>query len=365
MKQAVLTVIILIFSISLEANQDSTFHFALDSVKKYCNEYQKSHKIPGMSISIIKDDSLEQTLNFGLSDISNRIPVSNRTRFRIASLSKPITSAGIMVLLDKGLISLDDTIQKHIKDFPLKKHPVQVKHLLYHAAGIRHYKSNEYNLQPKYTSIKSGLDIFKNDTLLFEPGTNTRYSSYAYNLLGALIEAVSKKPYREFIFENLLKPAYSLAIVPDNQYNTIDFSTKFYYLDSNKVVRTCSAYDSRYKLPTGGYLSTSRDYSKLMNNIFNAKLFSDSILTIFKQEQKLNDGSALNISYGFRFSKVDREEVYWHLGSTIGASSATAIVPKRKLVITWLTNLNVNWNETQILQLVSYFLKKESYSKVK
>lgn len=350
-------VFILLNAIVLKANQDSTFHFAVDSVVNYCKKYQKAEKIPGMSITIIKDDSIHITKNFGYSDISYKLPVNDRTRFRLASLSKPITSAAIMLLLEKRLLSLDDTVRTIIKDFPQKRWPILIRNLLFHSAGIRHYRKTEYDLQSKYKTIKEGLNYFKKDTLLFEPGTKLSYSSYGYNLLGAIIETVTKKSFREFIFENFLRPANCLSIVPDNQFNTIEFSTKFYYIDSNKVVKPANAYDSRYKLPTGGYLSNSYDYSKLINKVFNSYFFSDSVLAIYTNEQKLNDDTPAGWCLGWQMSKIDKDIVYWHLGSTIGASSAVAVIPKKKLVITWLNNMNVNWTDEPIMHIVKYFLK--------
>src|SRR5215213_8312796 len=100
-------------------------------------------KIPGLQIAISVDTSVIWQSAYGLADIENSIPVSVNTRFRSASIGKPMTAALALQLRDAGDLQLNDEIQKYIPDFPVKKWPILVRHLLTQQSGIRGYFPNE------------------------------------------------------------------------------------------------------------------------------------------------------------------------------------------------------------------------------
>ena len=136
---------------------------------------------------------------FGFSGLENKVPVTPDTKFRIGSVSKTITAIAIAQLMDEGKIHADSAITKYVPYWPGKKYPITVGQVGSHVAGIRHYNGYEFLSAKHYDDVKESIDIFKNDSLRFVPGTQYQYSSYGYNLLSAAIEGASGKTYLDFI----------------------------------------------------------------------------------------------------------------------------------------------------------------------
>src|SRR3984893_571180 len=98
---------------------------------------------PGMSIAVAVDGKLVWAEGFGLADLEQCVPVSPKTKFRIGSTSKPLTSAGLMVLYDQKQLDLDAPIKRYVPTFPDKGETITTRQLLGHLAGIRDYNAEE------------------------------------------------------------------------------------------------------------------------------------------------------------------------------------------------------------------------------
>ena len=98
---------------------------------------------PGMSIAVAVDGKLVWAEGFGLADLEQCVPVTPKTKFRIGSTSKPLTSAGVMLLYDQKRLDLDAPIQRYVAAFPAKEQVITTRELLGHLAGIRDYNAEE------------------------------------------------------------------------------------------------------------------------------------------------------------------------------------------------------------------------------
>ena len=119
--------------------------------------------------------------------------------YRLASVTKPITATAVLQLVEAGKVDLDAPIQRYVPAFPEKQWPVTVRHLLSHQSGIRNWTDEEFHNTRHFASIAESLAVFKDDPLLFEPGTRTQYTSLGYNLMGAVVEGVSGKPFLDYL----------------------------------------------------------------------------------------------------------------------------------------------------------------------
>ena len=134
--------------------------------------------IPGLSLAIAVDNQLRYAKGFGMADLENEVPAKATTVYRTASVAKSLTATAVMQLIEQGKIDPDAPIQKYCAAFPEKKWPITTRHLLAHQSGIRHYKTRPEGWSPEhYSSITDSLRIFKDEPLLFEPGTEYRYTT--------------------------------------------------------------------------------------------------------------------------------------------------------------------------------------------
>ena len=108
-----------------------------------------------MAVAVTQNDTVVWTQGFGLADVEQQVPVRPDTVFRIASISKSITATAVMQLVERGLVSLEDPIQRFVPSFPKKPQgDVRVRHLLTNTSGVRHYKGSEFSLTEPFATLE-------------------------------------------------------------------------------------------------------------------------------------------------------------------------------------------------------------------
>jgi len=147
--------------------------------------------IPGLALAVALDGKIVFSEGFGYADLEERVPVWPTTKYRIGSVSKPLTATALMELVEAGKVDLDSPVQKYVPSFPDKGAVVTVPMVAGHLGGIRHYQGDEFHIQRHYANVLEGLKIFENDPLVAPPGTKFSYSSYGYNLLSAVVESAA------------------------------------------------------------------------------------------------------------------------------------------------------------------------------
>ena len=233
-------------------------------IRNYMNKWQ----IKGASLAITRNDSLLYAKGYGWADEENGIEMGPGHIMRMASVSKLITATGIMVLQDKGLLSIKDTVFgpsgilndslfiRTIKD--RNYHKITVEHLLRHQGGFNRdplFSSRDVKHQLQLDHVPEKEDFYRlvlSRRLRFIPGSWQRYSNFGYLLLSDIIEKVSGKTYEQFIKEEVLRPAgcYDMHIAgnyyEDRRSNEVRYYThngdgKFIeeYNDSGRMVERC------------------------------------------------------------------------------------------------------------------------------
>ena len=167
---------------------------AVRAVERFITDTMRILGAPGASICVMRDGAVVWSRAFGFADLEQSVPATTETRFRIGSVSKSLTSVAIGRLVQDGQLDLDAPVQRYVPGFPVKRYPITVRQVAGHLAGIRHYATGEFENREHYATVTEGLAIFAADSLLFEPGTQFSYSSYGYNLLGAVIEGAWGSP---------------------------------------------------------------------------------------------------------------------------------------------------------------------------
>ena len=160
------------------ACRQSGYREAITSSKKLITEQLQAQNIPGLAIAVSIDGKTVWSEGFGLADREQQVAVHPAsTRFRIASISKALTATAMAVLYERGQLKPDSSVWHYLKDFPAKPYRPTVRQVAGHLGGIRHYRGNENESNVRYPDVRSGLNIFKDDTLLCKPGTQYNYSS--------------------------------------------------------------------------------------------------------------------------------------------------------------------------------------------
>jgi len=160
---------------------------AIDSGRQILLAGMRRSGIPGASVTVLRNGREIWTEGLGIADIENRVAVTPLTKFRIGSVSKPITAVAMAALVEDGKLDLDAPIQRYVPGYPDKGTPITARELAGHLAGIRHYRGDEFLSNRHYANVTEPLAIFANDTLLSRPGEKYNYSTYGFVVLSAVI----------------------------------------------------------------------------------------------------------------------------------------------------------------------------------
>jgi CubicO group peptidase (beta-lactamase class C family) len=180
--------------------------------------------------------------------------------------------------------------------------------------------------------------MFAKDPLLFEPGTRTLYSSYAFNLAGAVIEAVTHRPYAEFVREEVLVPAGIESMRPDDVYSIIPHRASGYRL-RNGQLENCGLTDPSYKAPSGGWVATAEDVVRLARALMRGKILKEETREIMWTPQKLKNGAETGYGLGWVIGDEHGIRVIEHSGGQPGSNTHLVFVPDRNIAVAVLTNL--------------------------
>ena len=359
MKKLLFTITALFFG--LVAIAQSLSEQADEKLKKFVEETQ----VPGLSISISQQGSLVFSKGYGYSDLEAKTPVDpSRSMFRIGSVSKTVTAAGLAKLYEDGLVDLDAPIQKYVPIWPDKGAEITLRMLAGHLAGIRHYKGLEFMSNQKYEDVVDGLGIFIDDPLINKPGTEYSYSSYGWNLISVAMENAAA-PEASFLsdvsflsyMQNEVFDALAMNnTVPDHADREIENRVSFYQKQNGKVVKAPYV-DNSYKWAGGGFIGTTEDLCKFGQAHMKAGYLKDSTLKEWMASQKTSDGKATNYGIGWRtFERPSGNTFYGHSGGSVGGITYFLIHKPSETVLAITGNMDpLNYGGLQF-ELMEMFI---------
>lgn len=317
--------------------------------------------IPGFNVAVAIDGKIIYSEGFGYADLEQRVPGWQITKFRIGSVSKPLTSAALMKLVEQGKIDLDAPIQKYVPTFPDKGALITPRMLAGHLGGIRHYKDGEVDNQKHYENVVDGLERFKDDPLVVPPGTKFSYSSYGYNLLSAVIQGAAGKPFLEFEQEQVFNPLGLLNTVADQPADIIPQRARFYSGAKGQPTRNSMYVDNSYKWAGGGFISTSEDLVRFGSALFQPGYLKAESLALLFTPQKTKDGKETNYGMGWFIGKSKSgKRIFEHSGGSVGGSSELILYPDSHIVVAFICNFSGDidgWKGEEVQALGEAFEK--------
>jgi CubicO group peptidase (beta-lactamase class C family) len=251
-----------------------------------------------------------------------------------------------MELWERGRLDLDSPVQKYCPSFPQKSEPTTTRQVLGHLGGIRHYKSGSQddpeigNAKHFEDPIAAGLNFFKDDPPVAQPGTSFHYSTQGYTLVGCVIEGASGSKYVEFMRQNVFAPAHMEQTRPDDRFAIIPYRTRFYE-KKETTIRNADFLDSSYKIPGGGWLSSAEDMARFEVAILNDKLIRRATRDLMWTPLKPSDGKpdAYGLGWGWSEHKEDEVASVGHTGGQQGTSTAIVLAPDLRDGVVVLANM--------------------------
>ncbi len=294
--------------------------------------YVDKQTLAGAVVLVANKDKVLSVESVGYADIDNNTLMGPTTVFWIASQSKPITAAGLMLLVDEGKVSLDDPIEKYLPEFKgmwvaaesdkehvLLKRParlVTIRDVLSHTSGMPFQSAME---QPTLDglSLKDAVRGYAMTPLLFQPGTKYQYSNCGINTAGRIIEIVTGMPFEEFMEKRLFTPLGMKETTFWPSADQMKRMAKTYRPGTDKMglVESKIGYlqypfndRKRHIMPAGGYFSTADDVGRFCQMVLgNGEFQGKRILSeaSVKEMTKKQTGKGVNANYGLGWETGD------------------------------------------------------------
>lgn len=295
---------------------------------------------PGCEILVTKKGEIVYKKAFGNANIELNVPIRPDMVFNLASVTKQFTAVAILQLIEQGKISLTDSLQKFIPDFPFKGYTITIENLLTHTSGIRDYMQLDYaNLYMERWDFKPKqlIDSFKNYALEFEPGTKFSYSNSGYYLLGYIIQKVSGLSYQIYIQNNLLKPlgldhTYfdSSGIIIPNRVNG--------YRKDDGVFKNADYWSPTIEYAAGGLISNVDDLFKWHKGLYSYQILKKETLQKAFAPYQLKNGVSTGYGYGWFLKISNGINSVEHEGGMPGFRSNVIYFPSDDIFIATLYN---------------------------
>lgn len=313
---------------------------AIAEARRRMFAWMASTQAPGASIAVMRDGRIVWSEGIGCADLEQEVPVTPITRFRVGSVSKPLTSVLLGLLVQEGRLDLDAPVQTYVPDFPKKAWPITTRQLAGHLAGIRHYEGHEFQIRDHYATVREGLAIFENDPLLFQPGTKFSYSSYGWNLISAVLEGAAHESFLPMMQARVFAPAGMAHTSPDDPERIVPDRGRFYTrTEDTGAVVNAGYVDNSYKWAGGGFLSTTEDLVTFGDALLEGRLLEPETLRTLWISQKTSDGNETEygMGWGVRTDAKGRRLVS-HSGGAQGGTAYLLIYPDERLVMAMLVN---------------------------
>ncbi|XP_034032378.1 serine beta-lactamase-like protein LACTB, mitochondrial isoform X2 [Thalassophryne amazonica] len=399
------------------ADRTQLYKSAIKASRDFSERIKDEVGAPGLVVGVSVDGEQVWSEGVGYADLENRVPCGPQTVMRIASVSKPLTTAAAALLCEEGKLDLDAPVQNHVPEFPQKQYDGQdvtitPRMILSHLSGIRHYEKDarkvreekekakrllkapekdednekiqpekkdkrtsehtkgkeatsthmkqereheEYYMKNSFDSVIQALDLFKDDPLIFKPGSTFLYSTHAFTLLSAIIERASSQRFLDHM-KGMFHELGMHNTVPDENDPIIYHRSRYYHIHKKGRVVNCPYVDNSYKWAGGGFLSTVGDllifgnallYSFQMAHLEDTK----GLLPGFLKPKTAQDLWAVvegteqpwekDERYAQGWTVVEKQQKYGqcktcryyvsHTGGAVGASSVLLVLPSEEI----------------------------------
>lgn len=272
---------------------------------------------------------------YGFANLEWNIPNSPTTKFRLGSITKQFTAAAILLLEERGKLSVDDPVKKYMPDAPATWDKITIFHLLTHTSGIPNFTGfpDYAKLQGLSATPEELVARFRDKPLDFQPGEKWSYSNSGYVLLGYLIEKISGESYAHFVQENIFQPLGMVNSGYDSNSAITQNRASGYTHDQNGIVNA-GYINMTIPLSAGGLYSTTEDLLRWEQGLFGGKLLSPASLKRMTTPFKGDYG------FGLVIRSVNGHEEIRHAGGIEGFNTMLAYYPEDKLTVIVLANMN-------------------------
>src|SRR6266853_1671927 len=288
------------------------------------------------SVLVARDGRVLLSKGYGEADLDWKVPNSPTTKFRLGSITKQFTAACILLLEERGKLSIGDPVKKYLADTPAAWDQITIFNLLTHTAGIPNFTDfpDYRSKQARPATPEELVARFRDKPLEFAPGAGMHYSNSGYVLLGYLIEKVSGQSYQQFLQDNIFTP----LAMKDSGYDVnaqVIARRAVGYAPGPKGPVVAEYLDMSIPFAAGGLYSTTEDLLRWEQGLFGGKVLSAASLAKMTTQFKEHYGFGLAVN-----TAGNGEKLIEHGGGVNGFNTKMLYLPEQRLTVIVLANLN-------------------------
>lgn len=323
-------------------NAQSTFAKA-EAVDQAVQAEIKEQQIVGVAIGVIREGKIVYTKGYGSADVEAQKPVTENSVFNWASNSKPLIAVAALQLVQSQQLDLDSPISTYLPELPSALQPLTTRQLLCHQSGIPHYSNGKIvpaetiPTETEQLDPREAIKRFIRSPLIFSPGTKSEYSSHAYVLLSAVVQAAGKEPLelqlRERIIEPLGMSSFQLDVAYQQQLDWVRGYNRL--LGITKQIPDQAHF---WKHGAGGYKSNIKDFARVAVALANHELISEETTQQMWTPQTLKDGKKTSYGLGVVVEGQGQQLKIRHNGAQDETKTQMDLYPASKQGVVVMSN---------------------------
>lgn len=294
----------------------------------------------GLSVCVAVNGQIVHSKGYGFAEAERKTRVDEATQFRIGSISKQINAVAILRLADQGKVSIDDDFRKYIPEFPEKGKPSTLLHLMTHTSGLKSY-TDVAGFEPidhtRNLSHDEVLASFKDEPLLFEPGTRFQYCNSGSYILGMIVERVSGKSYGDFVRDEITTPMSLTRTLYNEGPDSGEHSARGYRFVNGKLADELGTLWGN-AFAGGGMLSTARDLVEWRLALSADKIISPTAYAQMITPFILADGQSTGYGLNCWIDELHGLRRLWHSGHSDAFTAWLAFFPDQRVTVAVLSN---------------------------
>ena len=286
---------------------------------------------PAVQIAVSDRGRVVYSEAFGLSDKESATAATPRSVMQVASITKPFTAAAILRLAERGALSLDDPIEKHVPEFKPRAVTVTLRHLLTHTSGLNTPLPDPYSPLTR-AQFMAAINA---QPLQFTPGSKYSYSNGGYKMLGFVIESVTGTTFAEYVHTELALP---LGLLDTGVCGTFGLPVPDGYGASQGTVTRTPAVDMSVAFAAGALCSTAADLTRWSYLLANGHVMLPASYAAMTTPARLSDNSLTSYGLGVFLGPMLGHPAVSHTGAIPGFLSSLIYFSDQEIAVAVIVN---------------------------
>lgn len=300
---------------------------------------------PGCALAVIKDGQIIYKRGYGMANLELAVPITTTSVFKVGSIAKQFTAMSIVMLAQRGKLSLDDHIRKFVPGVPDFGTPITLRHLIHHTSGLRDFPEMlEMSgwRQDDVITEKDILDMLSRQrTLNHQPGAEYLYTNTGYVLLALVVKRVTGQSLAEFAEANIFKPLGMTDTRFNADHRTIIKGLADAYLpkEGGGFWKWMAADDH---MGSDNLFTTVEDLARWDQNFYDRRVGGSAVIEQMLTPGVLKDDPTFDYAYGLNINQYRGLRMIQHAGSRLGYRAQLMRFPDQRFSVACLCNVRIS-----------------------